>query len=328
MKILAFGEVMMRLNPSNYKKLIQTNQLDFSFTGTGLNILAGLSVNGYETSILTALPDNNLGRTASANIRKLGVRESHVQYSGQHMGTYLLELGFGKRPSEVTYLNRAHSSYNQFVFTDKMIETSLEGVKFVHVCGIALSTSECSRKNALRVAELANKKGIKVCFDFNFRSSLNEKAERERLIKAYKKILSNCSIVFGSLRDLTDLLAIKGANPEEIVHKFMSDYKLEIFAGTKRTTKDNQKYLSGYLYHHKEMVVSDAFSYQVLDRIGTGDAFVSGILTGLIEEWDLKTTINFATVSGALAHTTIGDSPLLDKAFILSQMSSEQEVIR
>lgn len=113
MKILAFGEIMMRLNPSSFKTLTQIDSLDFSFTGTGLNILAGLAENGFVTSMLTALPDNNLGRAAAANIRKLNVLDQGIHYESNHLGIYILELGYGGRPSEVTYLDRAHSSFNE-----------------------------------------------------------------------------------------------------------------------------------------------------------------------------------------------------------------------
>ncbi|MGX7031587.1 sugar kinase [Vagococcus zengguangii] len=329
MKILAFGEVMMRLNPANFKKITQTDQLDMSFTGTGLNILAGLAVNGYQTSLLTALPANNLGRAASASVRKLGVNDQPLVFSGQHLGVYLLEMGYGGRPSEVTYLDRSQSAFNQVVLTDDVINQALVGIEMVHICGIALSTSIISRQNALRVARLAAAKKIPLCFDFNFRASLNTETDRESLRACYHEILSSASIVFGSLRDLTELLLISGEDDQAIVQKFMNDFDIKYFGGTIRHKTVEKSELQGYLYSGgNEVVVSDKVSYQTYDRIGTGDAYVSGILTGLIEQWTLQDTVNFATYNAALAHTTYGDSPVLSKEFVLNYIKNKIDVIR
>nr|SUY83493.1 carbohydrate kinase [Clostridioides difficile] len=111
MNILAFGEIMMRLSVPDYKFLTQTNELNYIITGTGLNILSGLKNFGYNTYMLTKLPNNNVGKASSANIRKLGVKDDFITYGGNHIGVYFLENGYGERPSEVTYLNRLNSSF-------------------------------------------------------------------------------------------------------------------------------------------------------------------------------------------------------------------------
>ncbi|MGX6978415.1 sugar kinase [Vagococcus elongatus] len=328
MKILAFGEIMMRMNPSEYKKISQTDQMNFSFTGSGLNVLSGLAQSGHETTTLTVLPDNNLGRAAAGSIRKLGVSDHNIIFDGNHMGIYILEMGFGSRPSEVTYLNRSMSSFNNFVLEEQVLKQALTGVDIVHVCGIALSTSTVSRVNALNLAKLAAEKGIKVCFDFNFRSSLNEKTDLSDLVKAYQQILQSASIAFGSLRDLTDLLKITGEGEEQIVAAFMKTYAIDIFAGTYRKERKNEKILQGFMYSDGEKVVSEEVVYEVLDRIGGGDAYVSGILMGLGEEWSESLTVNFATNYAALAHTTMGDSPVLSKELVLNHMEHKVDVIR
>lgn len=328
MKILAFGEVMMRLNPIGFKKIVQTEQMDFSFTGTGLNILAGLAQNGYETIMLTTLPENNLGKAAAATIRKLGISDKEITYAGHHMGVYILELGYGDRPSEVTYLNRSHSAFNEFLLTEASIEKALEKIDVVHICGIALSTSMISRQNALKLVKKASQKGIKVCFDFNFRSTLNTNTDMEQLVVSYQEILQHAEIVFGSLRDLTDLLHITGESEEEIVEKFMTTYPIQMFAGTYRHQTGNEKYLQGFLYDLNQKILSEKLHYSVLDRIGTGDGYVAGVLTGIFEEWPLKKIVAFATHQGVLAHTTVGDSPVLSKEFVLQFMKNKQDVMR
>lgn len=328
MKILAFGEVMMRLNPNGFKKMTQTDSMDFSFTGTGLNILAGLAQNGYDTTMLTALPDNNLGKTAAANIRKLNVSDRKISYSGNHLGIYILELGYGGRPSEVTYLDRAHSAFNEWEVSESDLEQALENVDLIHICGIALSTSAISRKNALTLAKKASEKGIEICFDFNFRASLNNEEGMTSLLAAYHEILPLVTISFGSLRDLKELLKIPGETEEDVVQTFMSNYGIRIFSGTYRHQEGNQKQLQGFVYQGNKKVVSDKITYEVWDRIGTGDAFVAGILTGLIEKWAFEKTVKYGVYNALLAHTTVGDSPVLSKEFVLNYMEKQVDVIR
>lgn len=328
MKVLSYGEIMMRMNPSENKKISQTDQMNFSFTGSGLNVLSGLAQSGYEVATLTVLPNNNLGKAAAGEIRKLGVSDQNIIFDGNHIGIYILEMGYGSRPSEVTYLNRSMSSFNNFVLENDVLEKALIGVDAVHICGISLTTSKTSRANALNLAKLANEKGLDVCFDFNFRSSLNAGADMSDLLAAYKTILKYGTIAFGSLRDLTDLLKITGESEEEIVAEFMETYAMKIFAGTYRKEKNNEKILQGFMYKDGKKVISKEVDYEVLDRIGGGDAYVSGILTGLNEKWPDTKTVDFATNYGALAHTTMGDSPLLSKEFVLNYMEHRVDVIR
>ncbi|MEG0328771.1 MAG: PfkB family carbohydrate kinase, partial [Erysipelothrix sp.] len=174
-RVLAFGEVMMRLGVSDHKLLQQTSQLDYLFSGTGVNILSGLSHMGHETSLITALPDNRVGEVATGKLREMGIGTDMIQYEGDHIGIYILETGYGARPSQVTYLNRSMSSFATFDYNKKIqdFDTMFKGVEMLHICGIAL-IHDNTYKMALKLIDEAKQRNVKIIFDCNYRASLWE----------------------------------------------------------------------------------------------------------------------------------------------------------
>lgn len=319
MKILAFGEVMMRLTPPQYKLIQQTDNVDLSFTGTGVNILSSLAHFGYDTSMLTILPDNQVGRAAVSAIRSLGIKDEFVRYQGDHMGLYFLEMGFGNRPSEVTYLNRLASSFGESTLTDYDLAAAVANSEIIHICGIALMLSEGTRQAAFKLAELAHEAGKKVCFDFNYRPSLNKTNSHEWVKKQFDTILPFCDIVIGGIRDLTELMDLEiPAEIKEPIKKlefvsqqFVEKYQLAYFAGTIRDKENSQPSIRGFITDRHEFIHSQSVDLQIYDRIGTGDAYAAGIITGMIEKWDKQKMVQFAISNAVLAHTTFGDSPLM-----------------
>lgn len=318
MKVLAVGEVMMRLTPPFYKMIEQTDTLDLSFSGTGLNILSGLARNGIETGILTNVPNNSVGHAASAFIRRLGVSDRWVNKVGQHIGTYFLELGYGNRPSQVTYLNREASSFCSYTRSKKEIEKVVEQFDVIHVCGIALSTSKISRQLILDTVKIASINNKKIIFDFNFRPSLNETIDLEQLRKDYAYILKCSDIVFGSPRDIANLYQTDNKDESKLLSNFFEDYSnVKLFCGTIRSLEEK---LQGIIYTKDLQYRSNEKNLTTFDRIGTGDAYAFGIVFGLIRNWSLQDTVEFASTAADLSHTTFGDSSILDEIFIKKYM--------
>lgn len=336
MKILAFGEVMMRLTPPQYKLIQQTDNVDLSFTGTGVNILSSLAHFGYETSMLTILPDNQVGRAAAGAIRSLGIKDEFVRYQGDHMGLYFLEMGFGNRPSEVTYLNRLASSFGESTLIDYDLATAVANSEVIHICGIALMLSEGTRQAAFKLAELAHQAGKKVCFDFNYRPSLNKHNSHEWVKQQFEAILPYCDIVIGGIRDLTELMDFKIPTELEgsieqlayVSQMFVKQYQLTYFAGTIRQ-KETTPSIRGFVTSNQEFALSQPMELQIYDRIGTGDAYAAGIITGMIEKWDNQKMVQFAINNAVLAHTTFGDSPLMRREQVEAFSQGNQgDVIR
>lgn len=321
MKVAAFGEVMLRLTPPEFLLLEQTRSLRMEYTGTGVNIMSNLAHFGVESYLVTTLPDNRIGGAARANLRQLGIRDTFIQQKHQHLGTYFAEMGYGVRPTQVTYQNRHSSSFGVSDETEYDFTELLETVDLVHICGISLSLTDETRRAAQSLAKQASEMGIKVCFDFNFRPSLNTEENKVQLMKAqYEEILPFCDIVFGSKRDLTDLLKLslnkeltEQEQERELIQRFINQYDIQWFAGTRRSQADSVKEIVGILHTKDQVVESQPRVISILDRIGTGDAYAAGLLLGYCEEWPLKDTVEFATVNAAVSHTIQGDVPLTTK---------------
>ncbi|MFQ9322226.1 MAG: sugar kinase [Enterococcus durans] len=316
MKIGAFGEVMLRLTPPEYLMLEQTHTLRMSYTGTGVNLVGNLAHFGIESYLLSALPANRLGDAALASLKGLGVHTTYIIQKEQHIGTYFAEMGYGIRPTEVTYQNRKHSSFGLAEKRDYQLDGFIEAVDLLHICGISLSLTDLSAQTAIALAKKADEQGKKVCFDFNFRPSLNQEKDKKAVLKQrYEEILPYCTLLLGSIRDLTELMEwqsefSEAETPNEYIRSFLDYYGIEWFAGTKRTVSGGNKRLSGYLITSQEAVETELYDLFVLDRIGAGDAFAAGILLGYAEKWTLSRTVEFALANARLAHAIQGDVPL------------------
>ena len=217
----------------------------------------------------------------------------------------------------MTYQNRHHSSFGVSGPEEYAIDGFLETVDLIHICGISLSLTEKTWQTALALAKQAHAKQIRVCFDFNFRPSLNEELNREVLKQRYETILPYCDLVFGSVRDLEELLAYPLEETEgaelALIQSFIDQYQLEWFCGTRRLAVEDKQFISGRIITAQDTYETAPQLLQVLDRIGAGDAYAAGVLLGYAEKWSLQRTADFAITNAVLAHTMLGDVPLTTK---------------
>lgn len=346
MRIGAFGEVMLRFTPREHQLLEQARDVHLDYTGTGVNILGNLAHLGLKTEMLTALPANRLGDAAEAALRGYGMGTAHVLRSHDYLGSYFAELGFGSRPTIVTYQNRRSSAFCVAKPLEFDFNGFLDEVDLVHICGISLSLTDSTAESALELARRAHDQGVKVCFDFNFRPSLNEQPGKLDLLwRRYEEMLPLCDIVFGARRDLVrhfgdEAHEGEGASgrmaartTDELVELCMERYEIAWFVGTeKKASKTDAgvaRTLSGILYEQKtgdeaEPMESPCIkkhqsrpqSVTVLDRIGAGDAYAAGILYGYACKWDISRTLDFAVGNAVLANTIPGDVPLTTETMV------------
>src|SRR5699024_4541347 len=144
---------------------------------------------------------------------------------------------------------------------------------------------------------IAHEQGKVVCFDFNFRPGLSEDRSYEWMKTQYERILPYCTILFGGKRELMGLFDDQEKSLEQHIQKLINNYnQIKYFSGSNRAINEGTEYL-----------------ISLYDRIGTGDAFAAGVITGIIEKWSAEKTVDFATSNSVLAHTTFGDSPVMDK---------------
>ena len=331
LRVGAFGEVMMRLAPARGLLLEQTHDVRLDFTGTGVNVLSALAHLGVRTELLTALPDNRVGRAARAELARLGCSTDHVLSRGDHLGTYVAELGFGARPTNVTYLNRLASSFCQCPPEAYDLEGFVESVVVVHICGIVLSLTDEAWTSALALAQLAHERGRRVCFDFNYRSSLNaHEGAPERYLERARIMLPLCDVVFGTAWDAARVLGLDESERGDALALLAERYGCETIAHTSRADGGGvQGHVLTWRDGTLEEACSRAYETQVLDRIGAGDAFAAGVIFGLCQGWDAADVAEFSAASHALACTTLGDAPLADRGQIEALVRGDStEVVR
>lgn len=158
-RIAAFGEVMMRLQVPGVETLVQSSRLEYSFSGSGVNVTAALARYGHNGALITTLPETPVGEAAIAYLRKLGVDTSLIRRGGKHLGMYFLENGFGARPGRVTYTDRLGSSFNTAEADQYDMAALVSRVDVLHLCGITLAMNDRVRGQMKQLAAEVKRAG-------------------------------------------------------------------------------------------------------------------------------------------------------------------------
>lgn len=328
-RIAAFGEVMMRLQVPGYETLSQANTLQYSFSGTGVNVVSALSRYGHIGYLVTRLPMGPLGDAAASHLRKLGIAGDFIHRGGSYLGMYFLENGFGVRLSRVTYTNRLESSFNTAPEGTYDLDNIASAVDAVHFCGIALAMNDGVRGHMINLAKAVKARGGRVIFDCNYRPSLWGEQGYAAAKPHYESMLELADLVLMNEKDAMLTLGMNtvGESREEqlaeLIPAVADQYGVSVIAGTHRDIHDNNKHsLRGFLFKGGGFVNSKRLTFSVYDRIGAGDAFASGIIHGELEGFAPETTVNFAAAAAMLAHTVAGDTPIANESDIFRAMQS------
>ncbi len=316
---------MMRLQVPGYELLSQAGTLNYSFSGTGVNVTAALARFGHAGHLVSTLPANAVGDAAVAYLRKLGVTQSFISRAGNYVGMYFLENGFGARPSRVTYSNRLESSFNTAPDGTYDFEDIAQKIDVVHFCGITLAMNDSVRHHMKTFAKAVKASGGTVVFDCNYRPTLWGEAGYEKAKPHYEEMLHLADIVMMNEKDAMFVLGMKTEKEErqeqlmELIPAVAKKYNISVIAGTHRSINGNNTHsLQGFIFKSETFTFSKALTFSVYDRIGAGDAYTSGIVHGEMEGFSPEKTVAFAATAGMLAHTVVGDTP----------MSSENDVLR
>ncbi|QWU16447.1 2-dehydro-3-deoxygluconokinase [Paenibacillus sophorae] len=325
--VAAFGEVMMRLQVPGYALLSQSDTLQVSYSGTGVNVVSALARFGHTGYLVTTLPANAIGDAAVANLSKLGIQPAQIRRAGAYVGMYVLENGFGPRASRVTYTNRQESSFNTAPEGAYDFAAVARESDIVHFCGISLAMNDTVRRHVLAFARAVKAAGRLVAFDCNYRPALWGEGGYAKAKPWYTEMLSLADIVMMNEMDALHILGMQSEREtrreqlEELIPQVSAAYDISVIAGTHRTVNpDNTHSLQGYIYKNAAFLYSDKLTFPVYDRIGAGDAYTSGIIHGELEGHSPETTVRFAAAAAMLAHTIQGDTPHSSESAILRAM--------
>ncbi|KQX47186.1 sugar kinase [Paenibacillus sp. Root444D2] len=327
-RIAAFGEVMMRLQVPGYELLSQASSLNYSFSGTGVNVSSALARLGHTGHLISRLPANAVGDAAESYLRKLGISQSFIVRGGNYLGMYFLENGFGARPSRVTYSNRQESSFNTAPESTYHFAEIAKNIDIVHFCGITLAMNDNVRRHMKDLARAVKANGGTVVFDCNYRPAHWGEGGYAKAKPHYEEMLQLADIVMMNEKDAMFTLGMPTDQIEsqeqlmELIPAVAEQYQISVIAGTHRNINgDNTHSLRGFIYKDSSFTFSNLLTFSIYDRIGAGDAFTSGIVHGEIQGFSPEKTVGFAAAAGMLAHTIVGDTPMSSEGDILRAMT-------
>ncbi len=325
MRVLTFGEIMLRLRAPGNERFFQSNMMEATFGGGEANVAVSLANYGVDSQYCTVLPDNTLGRECIKELRRFGVDVSKVTYGPGRMGIYFLENGANQLPSKVVY-DRAFSAIamaapNSFNWDEIFAE-----VDWFHITGITPAISENAMHFSLDAVRKAKEKGITVSCDLNYRKNLwkygKEPSEVMGELAKYVDIaIANEEDVQKSLGIAVAVDVNSGVLDREkyrvLGDRVLSTYpNMQMIAITLRESHSaDWNSWSACLNDREHFYTSKRYEIRdIIDRVGGGDSFAGGLIYGLHHYRDRKEALEFATAASCLKHSIIGDFNRVDVA--------------
>lgn len=332
MKVVTFGEIMGRLCPPGYKKIIQANEFDLTFAGGEANVAVSLANFGVNASFVTKLPDNDLGSSVIRTLKSYGVSVDQIKFGGERLGMYYVEKGASQRPSKVIY-DRKYSAISTADVKDFDWKKILEDVGWFHFTGITPALSDQCVDITLEALKECKKRGITVSCDLNYRNKLWT-TEKANMIMT--KLMEYVDICIGNEEDAEKVLNIKSINSDvksgdlsktgyiEVAREISAKYNCKIVAITLRESYSASiNGWSALLYKDNKPYFSKKFDITLVDRVGGGDSFVGALLYGLLMLEDNQEIVDFAVAASCLKHTIEGDFNQVSIADVKKLMSGD-----
>jgi 2-dehydro-3-deoxygluconokinase len=310
-RIVCFGEILLRLSTSVGEMPLQSPGFHVCIGGAEANVAVSLARFGHEVSMVSALPDNMLGYTARDGLRMHGVDIRSIRFHAGRMGLYFLTPGAVLRPSEIIY-DRAASVFAQADPARYDWPALLAGAAWLHVSGITPAVGERAAQAALVALSTARALGMQIAFDGNYRASLWEMQGSDGA-DVLREMLSHADLAFADQRDIALVLKrpelARGERGAAMQAAFAAFPQLKRVAATIRTQYSVDRHdLSATLFTRDGVVAARTYQLQnIVDRIGTGDAFAAGMLHGLNSGWNDAEALEFGLAAAALKHSIAGD---------------------
>lgn len=320
-KVVTFGEVMVRLAAPDYLRLIQSSQFDVSYAGAEANVAVSLANYGIETDYITCLPDNPIAERCIMDLRGHKVGVNHIQRIGKRMGILYLETGSNSRPSKV-YYDREDSSFATVIPGSIDWKEILKDADWFHWTGITPALSENAAIECLKAIQTANKLGVTVSCDINYRSNLWKYGKSAA--EVMPEMVSGSDIILGNEEDCEKVFGIKpkdfdasktNGNVNQGSFLSVCQQMKEHFPRCKKMVvtlrgaiNANHNTWGGVLYNGDELIESHRYDItDIVDRVGGGDSFMGGLIFGLLHYQDDRNALEFATAASCLKHTIKGD---------------------
>lgn len=326
-KVVTFGEIMLRLSPPNYQRLIQTDSFDVVYGGGEANVSVSLSNFGLDSYYVSKFPHNPIGDAALNHLRRFGVKTDYIVRGGDRIGIYFLETGASQRPSKVIY-DRAHSAIAEAKVGDFDWDEIFKDTQWFHFTGITPALSDTAAELTLEALRKAKQNKVKVSCDLNYRGKLWSPEKANKIMSQFMKYVD---IILGNEEDAEKIFSIKA--PESDIstgqlnkesYKFVAQelirrFNFELVTITLResySASDNG--WSAIAYDGEKLYSSNKYKIHIIDRVGGGDAFAGGLIYSLINGNQLQGALDFAVAASCLKHTIPGDFNLVSEEEVKS----------
>lgn len=346
-KFITIGEIMLRLTPPNYEKIRMCNSFEASYGGSEANIALALANLGVDSTFFSVVPNNSLGKSAVRALRSNDVHCTPMILSTpdetptHRLGTYYLETGYGIRASKVTY-DRKHSAITEYDFSKVDLEALLDGFDWLHLSGITPALSPSCAQLVLDALRIGREKGMTISFDGNFRSAL---WTWEQARDFCTQCLPYVNVLLGtepyhlwrdednhSKGDVKDGIPFQSSYEQEdaVFEAFVKRYpNLQCIARHIRFVHSgSENSLMAYMWYQGHTFESKYFTFNILDRVGGGDAFASGLIYAMMNHMRPMDMINFAVASSVIKHTIHGDGNVTDDAEVIRNLMNQNYDIR
>lgn len=336
MKIVTFGEIMLRLSKHGAMRLTQGNSFDANYGGSEANVAVSLAMLGDDVEYVTRVPDNAIGEAALMHLREYGVDVRHSVKGGKRLGTYYFEPSAAMRSSRVVY-DRDDSAFNTLSFGDIDWAPILKEVGLFHCSGITCATSQAALDTTMDAVRRAFESGVELTCDINYRANL-WKYPGANARKALDELMQYSSFIFG---DQNEWYVASGLDPipftalDESYQFDLDSYRRyfdrlhKMFPRAERMLMAHRNQLSfqhhvnaGVLWANGEIYTSRIYDIRpIVDQMGVGDAWVAAFIHAR-HQWpdDDRHCLEFSTAAASLKNTVSGDQNLVSEQEILAAM--------
>ena len=310
-KFIGFGELMVRLSPEGVLKFPQAERFTLNYTGAEGNMAIALAYMGIPSAVVTKLPENDIGVCARRMLTKYDVDTSHIAWGGERIGVYYLERGASQRPSKVIY-DRKHSSFSESDPSDYDWDTIFSDAGWFHFTGITVALSKSMQEIVKQACICAKNHDVKISCDLNYRKALWTTEEAQAVMRPLMEYVDIC---FANEEDSEKVLGIKAKDTDitaaklsvegykELAKELTDTFHFEKVAITLReSVSASVNNWSGLLYADGNAYLSKKYTMQIVDRVGGGDSFASGMIYALLNDFDNQKAIEYAVGASCLKH--------------------------
>jgi len=314
-KVVTFGEIMLRLTPPEYKRIVQTDSFNIIYGGGEANVSVSLANYGLDACFVTRLPENPLGQAALNELRRYGVSTDYIARGGDRLGIYYCENGASQRSSNVIY-DRAHSAIAEASSADFDWDEIFEDVEWFHTTGITPALSENMSEIAVEAVKKAQEHGVKVSCDLNYRAKL---WSRERAGEVMSELMKYVDVCIANEEDAEMVFGIKSGSDitagdiniegfKDVAKQLINRFDLELVGShlrISRSASDNGWLV--VLYDGENFVRSTRYDIHIVDRVGGGDSFAGGLIYSLLSGKSLEDAAEFGAAASCLKQSIPGD---------------------